>query len=542
MEGAVESVGIRVTATCPGCNRAVYLPGVVQELLCPGCARLLRVGDLWPWVGELCLAAMNRSAGKVRPSQVFGPMTMHLEVVRERPVCAGCGEAAALAGLPAPVACGCGRELAVRELPGALRIPGGRFLVGEGAVGPAGRLDGPPLVQMRCQGCGGELTLDGQTARDLTCGYCGSVNVVSDELWVRLHPELQPRTFWAVCGYDARGWLALKAEWLATEQRPRNRAPLLRDEAAVLASWPAVEGDPLADWLSRAPVERRLWLASWEETPDDLLATLATDRGQVKEALARRPGLPEAVQVLLAGDKSQQVAQALLARGPLPEPVALALADHADPAIRKAVAKRPEVPVAAVVRLAEAGVPNAVRALQSREVEPAVLAASSAPSVRALAAAQEALPDGVLAQLLQDPAAEVRHAAAARPALPGSAVAVALASDDPVVQRSVLRCGDLPAEALSTLVERQPDALEEVLARPDCPEAVLAAAVARSHRDLERAVARHPAVTPALREALARRSAQTGDEPLMKALEEHLPVAGMLAAASGSRLQRRAAG
>ena len=121
--------------------------------------------------------------------------------------------------------------------------------------------------------------------------------MIPDDLWVRLHPELQPRSFYVIAAMGERAQLALRIWAKHFDVRWPKRKPLTADEAAIANAWPAPDGDPVADLLATVNTVDREVLARNADLPEDVLATLAADRkGSVRIALAEWRALPEAIQ------------------------------------------------------------------------------------------------------------------------------------------------------------------------------------------------------------------------------------------------------
>jgi hypothetical protein len=157
------------------------LDGVRAEVACSACGwRGALPAERWRWV----LGADEREVGA--GEQIIG------ETVAAPATCAACERpiderriAAAVAADTGVVSCAhCDGHLTLRAL------DAGMVALGEGAHRGAAQ-----TVNIACTNCGGQLVVDGSTAKP-ACTFCGTHNVLPADVWRRLHPLVHPFYVW----------------------------------------------------------------------------------------------------------------------------------------------------------------------------------------------------------------------------------------------------------------------------------------------------------------------------------------------------------
>lgn len=510
----IESVGLTLNQKCGNCHGPVHVPGLVRTLVCPHCAH--KVIASWDGIGrDLAPMLGSRSGAKVGYTFIAAKTKSEgrFDAVRRRVRCSECEGEVDLAGLASEspeLACRAGHPVSVRPAEKLAQgmVPGAVWLVGEGLVLEAGTQTDRDLLLINCKACGGELEIQ-PSQRDLTCGYCSSLNVVPDEVWIRLHPELQPREFFLVAAWDQEEAAAAEAGarvW--HETRPKKRVPLYADEEALAAPWPApaVRG---FDWLQRQMTTgERQELARQKGLDAALVLRLASDpKVPVRERLAESRSLTAEAQLVLAGDDNGQVRRQLAERDDLSAAAAERLVEGADDKLLGLIERSRSLSVPVRLALARAGRPRSLGALEVRDVDGSELellvAHAGGPEAGVLAAAHPKLTDAQIGALAGSAFADVRAALAGREGLSAEHIEALFHDPDGAVRAAVAKRSDLPLALQVELAEDDPTRLEGLLRRQDCPEAAFALGVASGKGSLHRLVAKHDGAPEEARVALA---------------------------------------
>lgn len=497
MDRRIESVGLCLNMECPNCNGPVHVPGLVRNIVCPHCAHKVRPS----WKGidrDLQLASAGRKVSYAFHSKQGEGRFTARRAKAACPECDGVLDLGALDVEAASIPCPGGHAVSVRraEKMAHSLFPGACWIVGEGIVVEAGTQHGRDLLLINCKACGGEVEIE-PSKRDITCGYCSSLNVVPDELWVRLHPELQPREFFLVGGWtDAEYDAQVGALKVWHEASAKKRQPLYKGETELCSGWPEVHRSGL-DWLVAAMTTgEREALALEKGLPESVVLRLAEDvKVPVRERLATGPSLTATGQEVLAGDQHPNVLRLLAERKDLEPSVARKLLASGDSRIVDNIERYATLTVEMRLALAGAGRTKHLETLRVDGIEAdelPLLAGHRTTRARVLAARHPSASEDLLTKLAGDSEVEVRAAVAAHEKLPREALDALFHDTNGDVVRAVNARPDLPDDLRIELASQDPEALQDLLKREDCPADAFELAVSSDSVPVRRLLAAHP--------------------------------------------------
>jgi len=204
-------LALKVRVDCPECGSPVMLDGPWVQMKCPACTQFSSVAEMWPALLER--AEEYGAAGKefaVRYMMCTGwptPNVFYAVNKDHPPVCGQCGE---VLDEVDQIEDGADRDFHCPACGTPHPTWPARKYMGERAAqvfmaprGPEERR-GPALtpekavrpVMFTCPNCGGNLRIDQQTLRLLSCQYCDVDVFLPQELWLQLHPVRRRQAFW----------------------------------------------------------------------------------------------------------------------------------------------------------------------------------------------------------------------------------------------------------------------------------------------------------------------------------------------------------
>lgn len=200
----------QTSETCGNCGRLIALNAYLTKTIrCPDCDVEHRVGTAWARAGDVILTA---------------PV---------EPRCPGCSKELTLPKPLASFECsGCNGHVHVRPMPDHVFGEFATHLIGEdasqlddvdAATGQRAEEHGMTTTTVACQQCGGQLSLAGRN-RKVTCTFCHTDNMLSDEVWRRMHPASVSRPFYVWIDDDA-ATAAAQAKAEASRLRELQGAP-----------------------------------------------------------------------------------------------------------------------------------------------------------------------------------------------------------------------------------------------------------------------------------------------------------------------------
>jgi DNA-directed RNA polymerase subunit RPC12/RpoP len=123
------------------------------------------------------------------------------------------------------IACAkCRTRIGVREVPRDVAHklpPEARWVIAE--LEPRAHDEGREAISVHCQECGAPLEVDGRE-RAFACTFCKAHNVLSDDVWARLHPTPVKRPFYVWIDDDAIARDHAQHD-AAAKTRAREQAP-----------------------------------------------------------------------------------------------------------------------------------------------------------------------------------------------------------------------------------------------------------------------------------------------------------------------------
>jgi len=495
----VESISLTLNLACSNCHQAIHVPGLLGRVVCPHCATHAKVD--WDKFGSIVREGLLKRPGRSQSYQFFGGGEGSIDAAHTLPRCSECKVGIPLTGIEDAdeLTCAKGHPISIRKanaLAGRL-VPGALWIVGEGVnVDAAEQREQAPIL-LNCNACAGDLHLDGDTDRNLTCTYCSSLNVIPDALWIRLHPELRPRGFGIVAswGPDEQQGFELSCR-MVDVKRQGKRKPLVEGEAKVTAQWPVPPGDGLAWACTGMDANELARLAKIVDIPARLVAILAAERATLaRMAVAGRPDLPVDLQVQLAADAKRSVRSALLEREVLAPAAALILAKSDDDRTLDHLAKRKELSPAIRISLARTGRAGPLEAMTAADVDSADLAMLAAAEdldlARRLVAEHPLTTAFLLDALASDPQLAIREAVAKHPALPRAAMQKLLDGEDPQIARTIAWRDDVPDTLLTRLAKLGGELQKRVLQRENCPPILLDEASGSDQAEVQELAALH---------------------------------------------------
>lgn len=274
-------VRVQGSVRCGTCSESFPLNAAVREIPCQACGAEVELQDaLWRGILEEAVS----SAAELEPNaSVTARYTQHeteirLQLARVAPSCPHCK-----AGWPHEIEDGfhcpkCREEIPVRPPPVA--VDGLLALIAEDRALTGAGDDAPRTATLSCDTCAAPLTADG-SARKLTCEACGVEQVLSDEIWRRLHAPtlvaswyLKVQATGAAEGLTGRLWpqaLAVDPQgrlYIAGGYGETEYCVLAVDLDPVRIAWMTDLADIRPDNLAKLVVAPRGRLALYEEGED----------------------------------------------------------------------------------------------------------------------------------------------------------------------------------------------------------------------------------------------------------------------------------
>ncbi|WP_345205593.1 hypothetical protein [Streptomyces lavendulae] len=245
---------------------------------------------------------------------------------------------------------------------------------------------------------------------------------------------------------------------------PAAECRVCESDPELLWYAPYLRGGAACDGSHRSTVEetRRAALAN-PSTPAEDVARFADDPSMLlREPVAARAGLPQAVYAELARDPVPGVLWALAGNPGTDEAVIRELARVRDPEVLARLIRHPRLPLdllAGPVGRARAGSDPLPRIAAATQAEVDDLAASADAGVRAHVARRRDLPPAVREALAADPDAKVVKAVAAHPGLGEDRLRAMAARHGVQVLAQIAASPDAPGALLEELVRHEPPVL-----------------------------------------------------------------------------------
>jgi hypothetical protein len=211
---------VEAMMTCPRCAKPVPLSSIAATTSCPSCASNVEVlRELWDALtaehdgGAKVIAGSDgvwslefHEAAETRCPSCEEPFDVQAAIAKKASTCSKCTTAVDVRAVPRDVA---------RKLP-----PEARWVIELRAHDDDH--DRREAITVHCQECGAPLEIDGKE-RAFACTFCKARNVLSDDVWSRLHPTPVRRPFYVWIDDDA----------IASEQKQQEAdAKTRRREAA----------------------------------------------------------------------------------------------------------------------------------------------------------------------------------------------------------------------------------------------------------------------------------------------------------------------
>jgi hypothetical protein len=221
-------IALDLKTACGECGENVPLNGVVEAIPCPRCHAPIRFdANAWRQILEApALEGPRQEPDKQNAGFVSTGRAVIRGYTRRAATCARCNAALPVAEMLQHAVRGwcacvsCGDRLSVRAAPASVAGLGGlSHLVGEDLsqiLGGAANVDSGAAGTVRCGHCGAAIPLGGATSRAVACTYCKTSVVLPDEVWARLHPLPQQRSWYLVLEPPRAGVAATAAptfEW-----------------------------------------------------------------------------------------------------------------------------------------------------------------------------------------------------------------------------------------------------------------------------------------------------------------------------------------
>jgi hypothetical protein len=208
------TAAVQVTHRCAACGAWVPINGVLARVGCPGCSKVILLSQAgWKMLLEDVLRnvpSMSVAEGRTNPNAWTPDGQFHVSYSRTVVRCEACKvempmeRVATLAARGSCACVSCGRRVSVRGIPAGFDVvlPGVSFVVGEdldqlAAAGDAAAQAAREPIAIPCSQCGSSLAVDG-SSRMVPCRFCGTQNMLPDQLWLRLHP-VKTTTWWYLC-------------------------------------------------------------------------------------------------------------------------------------------------------------------------------------------------------------------------------------------------------------------------------------------------------------------------------------------------------
>jgi len=206
--------------TCPRCAKPVPLASIAATTACPSCASSVEVlQELWDALtaehdgGANVIAGSDgvwslefHDAAETRCPSCEEPFDVQEAIAKKSSTCSKCRTAVDVRAIPRDVA---------RKLP-----PEARWVIEPRARDDHDRRE---AVTVHCQECGAPLEADGKD-RTFACTFCKARNVLSDDVWGRLHPTPVKRPFYVWIDDDAIAREHAQEE-IDAQRRRRESAP-----------------------------------------------------------------------------------------------------------------------------------------------------------------------------------------------------------------------------------------------------------------------------------------------------------------------------
>lgn len=224
---SMDVVFLEVMTSCTHCGARMPVNRPASSQTCSSCFSEVEIpAQTWSVVVNTLSTNLGRTGRGGFIQTTHQGQVQFLSFVQGRggPPCATCNGETRVDSASGPqlsLRCGsCGSIGLVQPVPAWLK----RFernLAGM-VTAPEQVQSNAPVVTVRCTSCGSGLEADG-TRRSVSCAYCGTANLLADEVWQVFHP---PRKM-------QRWWLLLPAP-LRPSKEERSNAPAGMAVAATL--------------------------------------------------------------------------------------------------------------------------------------------------------------------------------------------------------------------------------------------------------------------------------------------------------------------
>jgi len=203
-----DCLSLKLLCRCSSCGSAIPVNFPTNNVTCTNCRAENQLPEAdWKAVMSKVPPPDTLAYGtEKRFNHDKGGVRLDCTVKKDYPHCPACG--GQLLPTPPGDGCRCGKcnarqpaKPAPRWFTGLrARNWGGGKLDITGIHGD----DSPPppptkkAVSVSCNSCGAKLESNG-TSRSVECSYCGTMNVLPDEVWRALHPPQAAKPWWILC-------------------------------------------------------------------------------------------------------------------------------------------------------------------------------------------------------------------------------------------------------------------------------------------------------------------------------------------------------
>ncbi len=195
------NIQLEITTRCKTCGDAVALNAAVNKVWCPKCNGQVAISSkLWTLLfNEVAETAKNIHLGEARRISVNDNKTGTVRLVMRKnsAFCPECKEiiSSILADNNKIVCKNCNTSLTVRNKSDGISSKQLAYFFSEDKYQleeAKQKSNIQKTEEIDCNNCGGSLDVDG-SARLVDCPYCQSKNMLSDQVWHRLHPSAKVR-------------------------------------------------------------------------------------------------------------------------------------------------------------------------------------------------------------------------------------------------------------------------------------------------------------------------------------------------------------
>jgi len=198
------------TVRCHNCGNPVAINALANRYRCADCHGQITIPDnLW----KLLLTEAKIKADKLQPGEAAflsfqddSSLVLKPMIKLAKPRCPKCeNELKGNMDTSDPLKCDtCGFTMPARNMPENRADTGFTSILNEDTCQLKESLNGSCLMipaAITCPGCGGSQTVDGKE-RTVTCSYCDTTYMISDDIWRRLHPSEEARPWYLLFKKD----------------------------------------------------------------------------------------------------------------------------------------------------------------------------------------------------------------------------------------------------------------------------------------------------------------------------------------------------